>query len=332
MRIIPFGRGLVCAALAVAVFAAPTRAGDDSKVAGTSAAGVSQFLPDGTMLVLSFNIKQLLGAPLVKSDEKAFKDRMSEMRKTLEGFGVDPEKDLSRVFLAAGMDFQKALVLLEGRFDTDKLNAKLKELAKKENAHLSVADDDNLPHYKLKVPKAPIPQAGLPNEVLMTPLNGQFLALAMTKDALSDAVAKKGGKKPEVKKDVVDLVGKINPKETFSVVVVPPEEVLAASPVPGLTTVTGGVTVAEGVKTDILLSTKDAESAKSLADMINEGLTQVKQILPLIAAQQPNFGPKEQKMVQDMMDTFKATAGDNGVKLQSNITKEFIDKNAKKDK
>ena len=61
------------------------------------------------------------------------------------------------------------------------------------------------------------------------------------------------------------LVGKINPKETLSLVVVPPAEMLAGSPVDGLKTVTGGFTVAEGVKANILLSTKDADSAKSLA-------------------------------------------------------------------
>ena len=60
---------------------------------------------------------------------------------------------------------------------------------------------------------------------------------------------------------------------------------LAGSPVDGLKTVTGGVTVGDGVKTDILMSMKDAASADSLAQMINEGLSNVKQFLPIVATQ-----------------------------------------------
>ena len=147
MRSICFGRGLLSTALAAAVLGAPARAAD-----------VSQYLPDGTLLVVSFNIKQLMDSALVKTDEKAFKDGMSELTKALEGFGVDPNKDLSRVVLAAGMDFQKTLVLLEGKFDADKVHAKLKEMAKDEKHNLTVADDDKLVHYKLKLPKAPFPK------------------------------------------------------------------------------------------------------------------------------------------------------------------------------
>ena len=50
--------------------------------------------------------------------------------------------------------------------------------------------------------------------------------------------------------------------------------------------------------------------------MINEGLSQMKQFLPLIASQQPSFGTKEQKMATDLIDLFKASAGEEGVRLQ----------------
>ena len=48
--------------------------------------------------------------------------------------------------------------------------------------------------------------------------------------------------------------------------VVPPQEMLAGSPVDGLKTVTGGVTVGDGVKTDILMSMKDAQRELAGAD------------------------------------------------------------------
>lgn len=320
MRSIRFVRGLLGAALAVAIVAGPARAAD-----------VSKYLPDGTLLVVSLNLKQLMDAPLVKTDEKAFKNGMAELTKVLQGFGVDPNKDLTRVVVAAGMDPKNALVLLEGKFDSEKVHGKLKEMAKDKKNNLSVADDAKVAHYKIKIPKAAIPQPGLPDTVLLTPLDENFMAVAMDESALGDAIAKRGGKKAEVKADVVDLISKINPKETVSLVVVPPAEMLAGSPVDGLKTVTGGVTVADGIKTNIMLATKDGDTAKTLAQLINEGLSQVKAIVPLIASQEPNFGPKEQKVLSDLIDTFKATAGNDGVKLQGDISKEFIEKSTKKD-
>jgi hypothetical protein len=321
MQSIRYGRNILCATLLMALVAGPARASE-----------VSQYLPDGTVVVVSFNFKQLMDAPLLKADEKAFKEHMNGFAKALEGFGVDPNKDIKRVVFAGGLDPKNVVVLLEGKFDTDKLNAKLKELAKDKDAHLKVADDDKVAHYKVKLPKMAIPQAGnLPEELVLAPLDENFVAVALEKDAISDAVAKRSGKKGEVKKDVVELVGKISPKETLSFVVVPPQEMLAGSPVDGLKTVTGGVTVGDGVKTDILMSMKDAASATSLAQMINEGLSNVKQFLPIVATQAPNFGPKEQKMVQDLIDLFKANAKDDSVRLQGMISKEFINKNSKKD-
>lgn len=321
MRMFRPGRAIAGAALAVALLTAPARAADATK-----------YLPDGTILVINLNLQQLMQAPLVKQDEKGFKAGMEQLTKALEGFGVDPTKDLTRVIVAGGMDVQKAVVLLEGNFDSKKFNAKIKELAGKKEANITESgDDSSFKHFKFKLPKNAIPQPGMPSELVFAHLDDNFIAAAVDVEGLKAAVEKKNGKKGELGKEIVELISKINPKETLSFVVVPPAEMLAGSPVDGLKNVTGGITVGDGVKTDILLATKDGDSAKNLAQMINEGLSQVKQILPLIAAQQPNFGPKEQKVAQDVMDLFKATAGENGVSLKANISKEFLEKNAKKD-
>jgi hypothetical protein len=322
MRSTRFACGLLAAAIAAGTFAAPAPAAD-----------ISKYLPDGTLLVVTLNLKQLMDAPLVKQDEQAFKAGMEAMTKALEGFGVNPAQDLSRVILAGGADPRRTVLLLEGNFDADKFTTKIKELvADKKNNISEGGDGAKVKHFKFKIPPGALPQPGMPNEFVFAHLDKNFLVAAADVEALEDAVAKRDGKKADVGKEIVELIGKINPKQTLSLVVVPAPEMLAGSPVDGLTSVTGGVTVADGIKTDILLATKDGDTAKNLAQMITEGLNQVKQILPIIAAQQPNFGPKEQKMVQDVMDTFKATAAENGVMLRGNITKEFIEKNAKRDK
>jgi hypothetical protein len=316
-------RALLGFTLAAALLGAPARAAE-----------LDKYLPDGTFLIVSFNVKQLLDAPLVRGDEKSFKQSMGEASKVLEGFGVDPAKDIDRVLLAVGDQLQakNILMLLEGKFDPAKVQGKLKEMAREKKNDLEAVQVDGATIYQGRLPKPAVPNPAVPSRFLLTVLDNRFIAFATDKDALKEALGKKaGGRKSAVKKEVTELVAKINPKETASLVVVPPAELTAGSPVAGLSTITGGVTVRDGVNTDILLATKDADSAKTLAQTINDALNQIKQILPVLAGQQPGFGPKEQALVKDLMDTFKATAKDSGVTIKSTISKEFIEKNSKKD-
>jgi hypothetical protein len=322
-RLCNTARALLGVTLATALLAAPVRAADMDK-----------YLPDHTLLVVTFNVKQLLSAPLVKTDEKAFNRGMGEAGKVLEGFGVNPAKDISRVVIAAGEQMQpkNVLVLLEGNFNPSKVQDKLAELAKDPKNNLEATKEDGATVYEGKVPKQALPNPTLPNHFYLTVLDNNTIAFAVDKDALKESLAKKsGGRKAEVKKQVLDLVGKISPHETLSIVLVPPAEMLAGSPAAGLSDVTGGVTVGEGVKTEFKLATKDAEAAKTLATVIEGSLNQVKQIVPAVAASQPGFGPKEQKMVQELMDSIKTTAQGNDVLIKSNISKEYIEKNSKKD-
>lgn len=299
------------------------------------AADLGKYLPDGTFLVATFNIKQVLDAPLVKGDEKAFRDGIGEFGKLLDGFGVDPAKDLNRIVLAAGEQLQSKnlLVLLEGRFNPAKVQARLEELAIDPKNNLRVSKEGGSTFFQITIPQQTIPNLAIPNQFLITLLDGDFIAVALDKEALIESLAKKAGsRKATNKKEVLELVGKINPKETASVVVVPAPEMLANGPLSGLTTVTGGITVSDGVKTDLKLTAKDADSAKTLATLIEDTINQVKQLLPLIAGQQPGFGPREQAVAKEMMDSVKTTATNSEVNIRSNISKEFIEKNSKKDR
>jgi hypothetical protein len=317
-------RALLGVTLAAALLGVPARASE-----------VDKYLPDGTFLVVSFNVKQLLDAPLVKGDEKAFQKNMGEAAKLLEGFGVDPAKDVDRLVLAVGDQLkpQNVLLLMEGKFDPAKVQAKLKEMAQQKKNNLEVTSEGGVTIYEGRLPKPAMPNPAMPSRFLLTVLDNRFIAFAVDKDALKEAASKKAGdRKPAIKKEVTDLVEKINPKETAALVVVPPPALTQGNPAAaGLNSITGGVTVGEGVKTDILLSTKDADAAKNLAQIINDALNQIKQLLPLFAGQQPGFGPKEQALVKDLMDTFKATAKETSVTIKSTISKEFIEKNSKKD-
>jgi hypothetical protein len=165
----------------------------------------------------------------------------------------------------------------------------------------------------------------------MAVLDGTTIGLAADKAALLEALGKKGGRKPAISPRVAELVGKMNPQETLSVVFVPPAALVTGGPAAGLTTITGGVAIADGVKTDVRIDTADAEAAKRLAGDVSDGLTRVKELLPGLAAFQPGVGRKEQEMIKEMLDTFKVAAKPDAVLITSTISKEMIEKNARKD-
>jgi hypothetical protein len=303
--------------LAAVLFAAPGRAAD-----------LDKYLPDGTIFVLSLNVKNLLESPLLRGDEKAFKTAMGEAAKALEEFGVDPGKDLSRVVIAAGEGApNNALVLVEGTFNTAKLQTQLANLAKEKKGNIEPAEGAPAGVYQVKLPPQARRNPGMPDRFLFTVLDRNFLAIAPNQSSLEDVLAKKKGeKKPEVKPEMLQEIGKINPKETASVVIIPPSQLLQGGPAAGMTKITGGVTVGQGVKTDLLLSTKDADSANDLAKAINDGLAQVKQLIPIFAGNQPGVGQKEIGMITELIDSFKATAQPKGVSIKSEISKDFIEK------
>ncbi|HTK77455.1 MAG TPA: hypothetical protein VL371_19480 [Gemmataceae bacterium] len=304
-------------ALAAALLAAPARAAD-----------IDKYLPDGTIFVLSVNVKNLLDSPLLRGDEKAFKTAMGEAAKALEEFGVDPAKDLNRVVIAAGEGApNNALVLVEGTFNTAKLQSQLANLAKEKKGNVEPAEGAPAGVYQVKLPPQARRSPGMPDRFLFTVLDRNFLAIAPNQMSLEDVLAKKkGDKKTEIKQEMLQEIGKINPRETASVVIIPPQQLLQGGPAAGMTKITGGVTVGQGVKTDILLTTKDGDAAKDLAKAINDGLAQVKQLIPIFAGNQPGVGQKEIGMITELIDSFKATAQPKGVSIKSEITKDFIDK------
>lgn len=100
---------------------------------------VEKYLPDDTNAVAVLNVKQVLASPLFV---KHYKKELEELLKNpaaadwLKDSGIDPLRDVQRatLFMARSVDSmppQAAVsLLLQGRFDTGKLRAKMKERAK----------------------------------------------------------------------------------------------------------------------------------------------------------------------------------------------------------
>jgi hypothetical protein len=315
-------RLVILAALTAAFLPAATRAADPVT-----------YLPDGTMLVVSFNAQQFLQSPLIR-DGTGLKPVFKDALRALEGFGVDPTKDADRLMLAIG-DQQRTgsmLVLLHGRFDPDKVQRRMKDGAKERKDDVDVIDEGGATIFQCRLPPPP-PNAKvpLPDRFHLAVLDESTIALGIDHAAVAEALTKRaGGRKADVKPRVVDLVGRIDPKETLSFVFVPTPDLLNGGPLSGLTTVTGGVTVTDAIKTDIRFDAKDADAAKLLADNVRDSLAKVRDILPGLAVLQLGLNRGDQEVIREMLETFKVTLRPDGVVISGVIPKDLIEKIGRK--
>jgi hypothetical protein len=292
----------------------------------TRAADAAGNLPNGTSLVVSFNVKQFLQTPLAR-DNGAIRSTTEDMVRALDSFGIDSRTGLERIMLAVSNDW---LMLLEGRFDADKVAARMKDKARERMDDIQIIDEGGATVYQCRLPAAGRnAKVSLPERFVMTVLDANTIALAVDRKTLSEAIDKKAGRrKSDQKARLTDLVGRIDAKETLSIVYVPSAD--QGGPLGGIVGVSGGVTVSDGLATEIRIDARDADATKLAADTVREAITKVRDILPGLAAMQLGLDNAGKDAVREMVDTFKVTTSQNTVVVSGAISKDLIEKAGKK--
>jgi hypothetical protein len=287
------------------------------------------YFPNGTMLIVSLNFRQLLDAPLVRENASA-RIAVAETAKALEGLGVTA-KELDRVVVAVGEQLRSssAILLMHGRFDADRVQGRLKERARERKNEIDVIEDAGATIFQCRLPRpsSPNPRFTPPDRFALTVVDSNTIALALDRSALAEVLAKKSGrKKTEVKPQLAELAGRMDAKETLSVVFVPNSNLVADTPATGLLNVTGGVTVGDSVVTQMRLEARDVETMRTLADSIRDGLAKVRDILPGLAALQFGLDRTGQDAIREMVDSIRVTSRDNSVLIAVTVTRETIEK------
>src|SRR5262249_37116329 len=122
----------------------------------TNAGEIDPYLPNDTEAVVTINVRQILDAPLVKREaldalQKAMAERGGPL-KHLKDLDLDPRRDIDSIVLAtAGGDPDRSLLIVHGRFEVAKFEAKAEELAKAEPRTWSVTNvpDGAIGQYKV---------------------------------------------------------------------------------------------------------------------------------------------------------------------------------------
>jgi hypothetical protein len=318
-------------ALLLAATAAPVRGAE-----------VDRFLPADTEMVFTLNVKQVLDSALVKKyglehAKEALKS-LDEVNDILKDLGFDPFTDLERVIVAlpTADEPDKGLVIVHGRYDLAKFEAKGKQAAKDHADALKihkVPDGLGGQHlvYEVAIPE----KADTP---LFVALAGKTTLLASPgKDYVVDALKKTNLKdKPALKnKDFQALLERMDNRQSFSLAAVgtaftkgnqgnTPAEVKRFFE--QTDAIGGGITVGEDIKLEVVISAKTAQAAKDLNKTITDGLNFGKAILAAAAINQPEIAP-----VVEIVNSLKATAKDKTVTLKAQVSAEALEKAFKKD-
>jgi hypothetical protein len=293
-------------------------------VAGTAqAADTDMYLPNSTEGVVTVNVKQLLAAPLVKANLETVKALMlaaPDIQQALEDIGFDPFRDVENVVVAIDRDPNKSVILVNGKFDTAKIAARAEKTAKDETGILKVIKASGHTYYSVKPPEG----KGVPSETIYVALvDGATLVSSSRPDAVLEALDKKAGKKKaELKPELQALLAKADRQQTISIVTLAgPLSATGQAIIEKLSTITGGINVADDIKAAFTLNTKNAKDAESVESELKSGLDQIKALVDLTANQKEDLKP-----LVDVVNTLKVVTQGTAVTLTGQVSKEVLDK------
>jgi len=340
LRYRPFWAAVAASCLVVSnLHAAPTqKAASDDPFA---------FLPDDTKAVITVNFRQILDSALMKKSgllEKMQEEMKNDKHanKVIGDLGINPLKDVDFVINAVSGDKDlKQLIIIKGQFDVKKFDQHAEALAKlkSDNIHIEKVPDGRGGSYKVyeitklnEILPFPADMEGPAKEALgkkmYVGLDTKALLFSPDKSCITDALAKAAGHKTTTIKEekLSALLAKTDANQALSLVVLT-KALFKGEGVPGpakdlekLENIRGGINVTDEIKTEIILDAKDADSAKEINKLIDDGLDQAKNFVSVFSAQMESLKP-----FVTLLDGIKAETKEKAVIIRSTVKKDLLD-------
>jgi hypothetical protein len=241
----------------------------------------------------------------------------------------DPFKDLDKIIAAAPGDGQqdKGVVIVQGRFDPDKIQAAAEKAARDHKDMFTIRTGplgrDMVTYYEIKI--------GEPGQLVFAAAGKSILFAAPSKDYLLNALkTARDNTRPSVltNKDFAGLVKTLDDKQSLSFAM--PGHALSQGPLADLpikedlakiSSITGGITITDGIKVEVAVSVKTADDVKALHKRIDEGLQTGVMLLSLAAMNQAELRP-----LLEMVQSIKTAANDKIVTIKGEADAGMIDR------
>ena len=304
------------AALFAAALAAPARAAEPDKL-----------LPADADTVMYVNVKQLIESDIVKKYAlEQIKQALAgqDAKKLLEELGLDPLKDVEKMWVGtSGKDASdmKALVVVHGKFDPDKLFKAAEAQSKKDGDRFTMVKDGKDVMFKYQ------PDNG--NPMYGTVVDKTTVVVATDKKIITTASAAfAAGKASAASKDLSALISKMDDKASMWVCAVTKDK-LNNVKLPGggggmgqniqgqlakMDSVTVTLRVTGDISLDVNLGMATEAAADEMGKTVEEGLGTIKGALPFLAANDERMKP-----LVDVVKTLKSEVKSKVVSVSAKL-------------
>jgi hypothetical protein len=319
---------MAAAALGFALTAAPARAAE-----------VEKLIPAEAESYFQVNVKQILDSDLFKKYALANVKQALEgndAKKMFDALGLDPLKDIDTItggFWGDDPQNMKALVVARGTFDPEKLFEAAEAAAKKDGDKVAIVKEGEYTLVKFTGGNRPEPFfASVADKKTLVGSTDKKLVAAAMKGAETA--------KPAIKKELAELVAKMDGKASIFGVGVNSGKVGDLPPIPGIDDpeklkkqleqmqssaltlkVTGDVAL------EIQLSMKNEEAATDFGTTIDDLLGKAKALLPLVGGQAPQMKP----IITDVTKSLNSKVDKKDIVIRMKLTGGSIGKAAGSD-
>jgi len=306
-------------------------------LSGSARAGeVDRYLPADTEVYSVVNLRQILSSALVKrvgpDNIRAALNQQPEVAEVLKDLGLDPLKDVDKIISTgpSSGEEDKGLVIVHGRFDIDKFRARAKKESKDNKDVLKPVKIAGQECYEVVIRDADL-------SLFVGFASDKTILVAMSKDYLGDGLKVKATDKAVLKnKAFQEMLEKLDDKQSMAMVMNADVltkgkagELLGAAKdqLMKIKTISGGLTLTDGIRFELAGGTKSAEDAKEIKDQLNTYINLGKAGIAFAAMNEPRLQP-----VVDFIASIRTEVKDKTtVTIKAQITGEDLNKVLPKD-
>lgn len=235
--------------------------------ASVPAAEVDKYLPNHSEFVLFVNVRQVIDSPLIKKylldqARSAFDSDGFKPRQIFQAMQLDPFKDITSLTLAGPgfPDFDKSLLVVRGKFDLNTIATVADTEAQRAPDTLKIHKQGDFAVYEFPSPR----DRSVPWFLCF--LDKQTAVLSPSRPAVTDAIAKKNGKRETtLSKEMQSLLDRVDSRRNLWLVGRASESLkneLGSTAqtkklVGSLRNVSGGATIGEGLRANLMIEFGD---------------------------------------------------------------------------
>ena len=298
------------------------------------AAEPDKLLPAEADTVAYINFKQILESDIVKKyalDQIKQALAGQDAKKFLEDMGLDPMKDVDKVWLGMSgstPDDTKALVIVHGTFDPDKLFKAAEAVTKKDGDKFSMVKDGTATMFKYQ------PDQG--NPVYGTVVNDTTVIAGTDKKLIATALKQsEDKKKAPIKAELTDLIKQLDEKASlfatslvkgkFDAVKFPPQSPIDLSGIekslPKTNTLSLVIRVTADINLEVTFGMKDEDAAADMGDAVAKLVKDIGGFVPALVAFEPKAKP-----LGEILKTVKSDVKKTSVTLSGKVVGDIIGK------